>query len=63
MQLWRREDALKKDRAALKEKLSTSERELHAQMSKQLIHGIESVREIEKEHKLTGVYGTLIELV
>jgi chromosome segregation ATPase len=62
-QLWRREDTMKKEKAALKEKLAGAERDLHAQMNKQLIHGIESVREIQREHNMTGVYGPLIELV
>ena len=62
-QLWRREDTLKKERSLLKEKVSASERDLHGHMNKQLIHGIESVREIQKELNLTGVYGPLIELV
>ena len=48
---------------ALKEKLSSAERDLHAQMSKQIVNGIESVREIQKEQKLPGVFGPLIELV
>ncbi len=47
----------------LKERLSIAERELHASMNKQLINGIESVRDIVREHNIAGVYGPLIELV
>ena len=47
----------------MKDKLTTLERDLHGQMSKQLVQGIESVRHIQKENKIPGVYGPLIELV
>eukprot|EP00048_Salpingoeca_helianthica_P020901 m.9177 g.9177 ORF g.9177 m.9177 type:complete len:1197 (+) comp5363_c0_seq1:148-3738(+) len=60
---WRGESVLEKDLLDLRERLNRAFRDLSAATSRAISQGLESVHQLQNEHKMSGVYGPLIELI
>jgi structural maintenance of chromosome 3 (chondroitin sulfate proteoglycan 6) len=60
--LWRREDELKKEQAGLKDELQGRDKVMEAAVPRDMMRGLNSVKRLAREHKISGVHGTLIEL-
>ncbi|ETN39896.1 uncharacterized protein HMPREF1541_06122 [Cyphellophora europaea CBS 101466] len=61
--LWRREAQLDSASAAVREQLRQQERALSHMMDGNTSRGLDAVRRIKHQHKLSGCYGTLAELI
>ncbi|CEP01172.1 unnamed protein product (mitochondrion) [Plasmodiophora brassicae] len=61
-QLWRQESQFESDNAELKERLHRAETSLYSTMPRDVRLGLQAVKEICAERKITGVFGMVCEL-
>lgn len=60
-ELWRKEAATDQSLQTIRDELSKAERNLRGTMGKAISRGLDSVKKVVEERKVTGVYGPLIE--
>jgi structural maintenance of chromosome 3 (chondroitin sulfate proteoglycan 6) len=61
--LWRREEEVKRELAALRDELAQRDKIMEAAAPRDITRGLNSVKRLAAQHKIGGVHGTLIELI
>eukprot|EP00898_Chlorokybus_atmophyticus_P004172 jgi/Chlat1/4756/Chrsp308S04740 len=62
-ELWREENEVQTELDKVKAEVTTFEKQLDASVAKEITRGVNSVRNIVRQHQIGGVHGTVIELI